>query len=417
MADGQLSPGDFIEDRFELLKPLGKGAFGAVWRGVDHAFDQSPVAVKVLYDRYRKDKKMLGRFRQEAHILEKLAHPGIAAPIAWSADGDIAYLAMEFIDGETLDVRFADNAEKGVPVPPQGIAWLCDRLCEAVQFAHDNDVVHRDMKPKNVMVNRRGDAPMLKVLDFGIAKMLVGSQIDPTTAGRVLGSVLYISPEQVLSKKIDHRADIFSIGTIMFELIALRRAWARDESGDPHPFHVAITGGEHNSHVAVLKRIARGGRPSACAFRPDLSPHVDEVLHKAMSIDADARYASVTEFAVALRTALLAGPSVEDSVVTTLVDPESATLTDADGHVSASVERPIEVRTVEAKPEPFDELATESSGQPAPVAPPAAIAPEPELELSALPPALQKSNASGKWVWGGLIAVIVGVLAWFFANG
>lgn len=407
MADGTLSPGDFIEDRFELVKPLGKGAFGAVWRGIDHAFDQSPVAVKVLYDRYRKDKKMLGRFQQEAHILEKLAHPGIAAPIAWSATGEIAYLAMEFIDGETLDVRFADNAEKGVPVPPQGIAWLCDRLCEAVQFAHDNDVVHRDMKPKNVMVNRRGDAPMLKVLDFGIAKMLVGSQIDPTTAGRVLGSVLYISPEQVLSKKLDHRADIFSIGTIMFELIALRRAWARDEHGDPHPFHVAIAGGEHNSHVAVLKRIARGGRPSACAYRPDLSPHVDEVLHKAMAIDADARFASVTELAVALRSALLA-PAIEDSVATTLVDHESATLTDADGHVSAPVERPVTVEVLEPEKPKFDELATESSGQPAVPAPP--------LEISALPPALQRSN-SGRWVWGALVAVVAAVVAWVLANG
>ncbi|MEQ8277758.1 MAG: serine/threonine-protein kinase [Deltaproteobacteria bacterium] len=403
MADGHLFPGDYIDDRFELVKPLGKGAFGAVWRGLDHHQDQAPVAVKVLYDRYRTNEKMLGRFKQEAHILEKLAHPGIAAPIAWSGEGDIAYLAMEFIDGETLDVRFANNASEGVPVPAQGVAWLCDRLCEAVQFAHDNDVVHRDMKPKNVMVNRRGEPPMLKVLDFGIAKMLVGSQIDPTTAGRVLGSVLYISPEQVLSKKLDHRADIFSIATIMFELIALRRAWAVDAEGDPHPFHIAISGGENNSHVAVLKRIARGPRPSVLPYRPDLSPAVDEVLHRAMSINADDRYASVTEFAVALRTALLAGPSIEDSAVPTLVDHESATLTDADNEMSV----PPDVQVMDA---PYDELATESAGHVVPERIPEPHV-EPELEVSALPPALQKSNTT-PWVWGGLALAIIGLVVW-----
>lgn len=401
MADRVFVHGDVVADRFELTKPLGKGAFGVVWRGVDLRADGAPVAVKLLFDRYRRDPKMLGRFRQEAKILDTLQHPNIAAPIAWSAEEDDAFLAMEFVDGETLDVRFADNAAEGTFVPAQGIAWIADRLCEAVQFAHAHDVVHRDMKPKNVMVNRRGERPFLKVLDFGIAKMLVGSEIDPTTAGRVLGSVLYISPEQVLSRPIDHRADIFSVGTMMFELVTLRRAWARDEQGAPHPFHIAIAGGEHNSHVAVLKRIARGERPSACAVRPELSPEVDRVLHKAMAVDPDDRYANAVDFSVALRAALIE-PNVEDSILTTIIeDDPQPTLTD---DVAVSVHEP-ELMTLRQE---FDEIATESSGVEI-----AAPIRSNELEISALPPALAKRQSSVVWYVSAAVLAVLAVLFFF----
>lgn len=339
MADRIFSKGDRIDDRFELTQPLGKGAFGVVWKGVDHANEQAPIAIKFLFDKYRQDKKMVGRFVQEAKILEKVQHAGIASPIAWSAEGDVAYLAMEFIDGETLDRRFEGNAADNQPVPKEGIAWICDQLCTAVGYAHEHDIVHRDMKPKNIMVNRRGERPFLKVLDFGIAKMLVGSEIDPTTAGRVLGSVLYISPEAILSKPISNRSDIFSIGTIMYELITLRRAWARDENGEPHPFHIAISGGEMNSHVAVLKRIARGPRPKVTDIRSDLSRHVDDVIARAMAVDPADRYPTASGFALALRGALLA---IDDATVT---DDERPTLLSTDDIPNA-----------------FDELATESEG-------------------------------------------------------
>ena len=110
-----------------------------------------------------------------------------------------------------------------------------------------------------------------------------------TTVGRILGSVLYIAPEQIRSQALDYRADIFSLGTIMFELITLRRAWARTEDDVPHPFHEPIPVGEGNNHVKILRRIARENRPSACVLREDLSPAVDEVLHRALAIEPDHR--------------------------------------------------------------------------------------------------------------------------------
>ncbi len=296
--------GEVIDGRFCLVEPLGKGAFGSVWRADDMQTGQ-PVAIKFLLDRFRRDDKVLKRFIQEAKILDRLQHPSIAKLIAWDATGNLAYLVLEYIEGDTLDQRFSGNSRDNQPIPFEGIAWICDQLCAAVSYAHQSNVIHRDLKPRNVMVNRRGTRPFVKVLDFGIAKVLVGSEIDPTTVGRVLGSVLYISPEQVLGKPMDARADVFSLGTIMFELLTLRRAWARDEQGAPYPFHIPIEPGPTNSHVAVLRRIAREARPVPSQVRPELSPVVDMVMQKAMAIDPDKRFHSPAQFAAALRMALL----------------------------------------------------------------------------------------------------------------
>jgi eukaryotic-like serine/threonine-protein kinase len=269
---------------------------------------------------------MLGRFVQEAKILEKLDHPNISRPLAWDADGEDVFLAMEFIDGETLDTKFAGNSQDNSPVPFEGIAWICDQLASAMEYAHQNGIVHRDLKPKNVMVNRRGQRPFLKVLDFGIAKMLVGSELDPTTVGRVLGSVLYISPEQVLGRELSPRADIFSMGTILFELTALKRAWARDEDGGLLAFHKSVPQGPKNSHVAVLRRIAREERPLARSARPELPAAVDQVLHRAMAIQPEDRFFTASEFASALRAALIEEHPTASSQAPEAQSEESETL-------------------------------------------------------------------------------------------
>lgn len=384
MADRQIVRGELIGDRFVLDSPLGKGAFGAVWKATDRQNGDAIVAVKLLFDKYRQDKKMMGRFLQEAKILARLQHPGIARSIAWDAEGPDAYLAMEYIEGETLDQKFEGNSRDNSPIPKEGIAWICDQLCAAISHAHQQNVVHRDLKPRNVMVNKRGARPFVKVLDFGIAKILVGSEIDPTTVGRVLGSVLYISPEQIFGKPIDHRADIFSLGSILFELITLRRTWARDDNGRPHPFHKPITVGEHNSHVAVLRRISREARPKASAERPDVSPAVDAVLAKAMAIKAEDRYDSAEEFAKALRNALLdlapgevgAGGS-EDQTLT--VPPVQAPV----------VKSLVEVRPMPAAPGPPPAAVNPPApvlSQVVPPTPPASPPSAPEPQRSAPAP-------------------------------
>lgn len=309
-------PGHVIDGRFVVEKLLGKGAFGAVFLVKDLEREGQVAALKVLLEKYHADRKMRQRFVQEAKLLERLQHPSVTPAYHWKSEGELIYFVMELVDGVSLDQRCEGHSAQQQFIPKPGVAWMCDQLCAAVDYAHGCGIIHRDLKPRNVMVNRPGERPFVKVLDFGIAKVLVGSEVDPTTVGRVLGSVLYIAPEQILSRPVDQRCDLFALGTILFEIMTLRRAWARTPEGHPHPFHEELSVGAHNSHVAVLRRISKEERPSACAFRPDLSPAVDQVLHKALSIDANERFQSAAELASALRTALVEERVPDEMLVT-----------------------------------------------------------------------------------------------------
>jgi serine/threonine-protein kinase len=241
--------------------------------------------------------------------------------------------------------------------------------------------VHRDLKPKNVIISRRGQRPFLKVLDFGIAKILLGSELDPTTVGKVLGSVLYISPEQVLAQPLDHRADIFSLGTIIFEVITLTRAWARNEENRPLPFHHALDEpGSNNSHISVLRRIAREERPKATLERSDISPAVDDVLARAMAVNAAERFDSADDLARALRMALIAPARPSRSRVGAVRVPEASELAVAS---EATEPEPI-VDPADAKPARPRALPSFRSGKKSsPFMPAVDAQPEPPAQPSA----------------------------------
>lgn len=303
---GRHAPGDVIDGRFTLGGPLGRGSFGMVWRASDGAQGGAPVALKILFDQHRQDAKRLARFAQEARILARLNHPNIGRLIASRAEGEDIYLAMELIEGETLHGRLELQARRGRPVPLQGVAWLLDQLASAIDYAHAAQVIHRDLKPKNVMVNRSGRPPFLKVLDFGIAKVLVGSEVEPTTVGRLLGSLMYVAPEQFLARRVDQRADVFALGTLVFEILTLCRPWARDPDQNPLPWTAPLRDGVLNSQLAVARRIAREPRPVPSASRPDLPKAIDVVILKALAIDPESRFATAGAFARAFRDALLA---------------------------------------------------------------------------------------------------------------
>jgi serine/threonine protein kinase len=415
MAEPALAVGATLDARFTLDKKLGQGAFGEVWAARDLARDGAPAAVKILFEKYHRDRKMMQRFLQEASLMERLTHPNIARAYHFQGEGAVVYLAMELIEGDSLDRRCEAHGAEGSFIPKPGVAWMCDQLAAAVDYAHQQGVIHRDLKPRNIMVNRRGERPFLKVLDFGIAKVLVGGQVDPTTVGRVLGSVLYLAPEQILSQGLDHRADLFSLATILFEIITLHRAWARTPEGTPHPSHLPISVGEHNSHVAVLRRIARDARPSACALRADLSPAVDQVLGRALAVDPDARYPDASSLARALRLALL------DEGGATAVPPAATTVPDQPPPSQDSLPRlgvADAITALESPPAPqgmestrtLDEAPTRPPprGGPPAVVPAADVAVPPAAPALPLPPRARGLPRAVPWL---LLAAAVAVAA------
>jgi serine/threonine-protein kinase len=261
-------------------------------------------AVKVLYDRYRSEPKIMQRFAQEARLLLRLIHPNIARAIAYSIEGEHAYLAMEYVAGRTLAGRLMSDASEQRHIPLSTVSWLCDQLCAAIAHSHTHGIVHRDLKPTNVMVNLKRGKPFLKVLDFGVAKVLGAVDVDPTTVGKFIGSTLYLAPEQITRGTCDGRSDVFAIATMVFEMVTLRRGWARTADGAPLPFDFRLEHSTGNNQLQILHRIAREERPSAASIRPDVTREIDAVLAKGMAIEPEARYATPIELALAFREAV-----------------------------------------------------------------------------------------------------------------
>ena len=305
MAEERDRQGQLIGDRFLLERKLGSGGFGSVWLAEDGKH-HSQVALKLLHEKFLRNAWVLDRFEREAEVLSRLVHENIARPVAWRITPRFAYLAMEYAPGRSLDLDISDHAAARTPFEPETIVRMMRQLCAAMDYAHGQDVVHRDLKPKNVQLAGDGDQMHVKVLDFGVAKMLSDSSRDATTVGRLLGSLLYMSPEQAISAPVDHRADIFSLGSVLFELLTLKRPWAWDAGGMPIPaLDQPIRRTAVNNHLSILRRIATAKRPVPSASMPGLSPEIDALVLQAIAIAPRQRFDSAGELAQALEAALL----------------------------------------------------------------------------------------------------------------
>lgn len=212
--------------QLEILQLLGQGGMGAVYKARQVGLDRL-VAVKILPPEISRDPSFAERFTREARALARLSHPNIVAvydfgrttpvadaPGSTSRDRSLFYIVMEFVDGANLRQVIREKAT----TPPQALA-LVPQICEALQFAHDEGIVHRDIKPENILVDKRG---RVKIADFGLAKMLGVDQTEGTLTGthQVMGTIRYMAPEQLEGlHDVDHRADIYSLGVVFYELL------------------------------------------------------------------------------------------------------------------------------------------------------------------------------------------------------
>jgi serine/threonine protein kinase/tetratricopeptide (TPR) repeat protein len=260
---------------FRVIEKLGAGGMGVVYKAVDIRLDR-PVALKFLPDNMTQDSQALERFRREARAASALNHPGICTIYDIGEQDGRAFIAMEFVDGETLRSHI-----HGTALPLEEVLKLGIQIAEALDAAHAEGIIHRDIKPANIFVTKRGQA---KVLDFGLAKLvpkgvaaggldLDGEAADSTSVvGIISGTPSYMSPEQVRGDNLDARTDIFSLGLLLYEMATGRQAFS------------GSTGG------VIIEAVLTRSPVPARSIRLDIPPMLEEIINKALHKDRDQRY-------------------------------------------------------------------------------------------------------------------------------
>ncbi|MEZ4294275.1 MAG: serine/threonine-protein kinase [Polyangiaceae bacterium] len=275
--------GSVIGGRYKVTKILGEGGIGAVFLAEDLTTKAS-VAVKLLKRDVASDPIVLARFEREALAMQALAHEHIVAPLGYgkSPEGDMC-LVMEHVQGETLRSML-----KRVKQPPLwGALEIARQLAAALVRAHGLGVVHRDLKPENVMVTWLGEGrPWIKVLDFGMARLLVGGPGTPLTRkGAVFGTPEYMPPEQAMGQPVDPRADQYAFGVMLFEMIAGSR-----------PFKA-------KSPLEMLQKQIRESPPKLSALAPATPPAIEAAVERMMAKKPDDRFPDIATAAAALAEA------------------------------------------------------------------------------------------------------------------
>lgn len=269
--------GRTIGGRYQIEDLLGQGGMSAVYKATDPNL-RRVVAVKIIHPHLSGDQEFVRRFEEEAAAVAQLRHNNIIQVHDFSHDGGTYYIVFEFVPGESLQSWLKRLNESGRRMDYKEAASIAARVADALDYAHQKGLIHRDVKPANVIINVN-DQPIL--MDFGIAKIVGGSQ--HTATGAVLGTARYMSPEQIKGERVDARSDIYSLGVMLFEMV----------NGRP-PF-------EADSAMTLMMMHVQNPVPDLSQLQPDVPPALAHVIHKALSKDPAHRFRSAAEFATALR--------------------------------------------------------------------------------------------------------------------
>ena len=273
--------------RYRVSGELGRGAMGVVYRGEDESLGR-PVAIKTVLMAFDTEDHAgyLARFRQEARATAALNHPSIVSVYDFGDEGDIAFMAMEMLEGRELrDVMASSRLPVALAVD------IAAQVAEGLAYAHDRGVVHRDIKPGNVMVL---EGRRVKIMDFGIARVRASDV--KTQTGVMLGSPKYMSPEQVMGQPADHRSDVFSLGVVLYEMLA----GAPPFSGSDIP--------------QLMYQVCNARPPSPSRVNPGVPEMLDLIVSRALEKDLEARYQDAAVLAQDLRKAAAALPAESAAV-------------------------------------------------------------------------------------------------------
>jgi serine/threonine-protein kinase len=261
--------GEVLSERYELEELVGTGGMSSVFRAHDRLLDRK-VALKVLHEQYAADADYVARFRREARSVAALSHPNIVTVIDRGEHEGRQFIVFEYIEGQNLKRLI----ERRGPAPVATALELGIQVARGLSFAHQQGLVHRDVKPQNVLLNGNNEA---KVTDFGIARSL-DVQHGMTQTGTVLGTSDYIAPEQAQGQRVDEQTDVYSLGVVLYELLT---------SEVPFPAE---------NFVAAAMRHINEPPPPVRDKRPDVPPRVDAAVQKAMAKDPSDRFPTMAAF-------------------------------------------------------------------------------------------------------------------------
>jgi eukaryotic-like serine/threonine-protein kinase len=272
-----LQAGDMIEGRYKYIQKIGKGAFGTVVLVEDTVVEERLI-LKFLNANVSSDEEMLKRFVHELRYSRRITHKNVIRIYDFLYVGGSYAISMEYFPSHTLGTEIANEKPMG---PKKAVGYGTD-ICIGMSVAHQQGIIHRDLKPANILINETG---LLKIVDFGVAAAAKSGDTQLTKTGYVIGSPKYMAPEQILGKKVDERADIYSLGVIMYEMLAGNPPYSR---GD---------------HMSVMYQHVQGKAQPLNEANPNVPRELADVVTRTMQVDKLKRYASMEELRVALEAA------------------------------------------------------------------------------------------------------------------
>jgi eukaryotic-like serine/threonine-protein kinase len=288
--DGDLR-GKTLNNRYLVEDKIGEGGFGSVWRARQTQMDRV-VALKVLHPRMAKDPQVIGRFKREAQASSHLRAPHTVQVYDFDQTPEgLMYLSMEMLAGQSLHALLQTDG----PFAPMRMARIMDGIAESLGEAHGHGIVHRDIKPENIYLEPQPTPDFVKVLDFGIAKIVSGGSAGGpqlTAAGQTLGTLEYMSPEQLMGQQLDGRSDIYALGILSYELMTGRL-----------PFDAKTPTEMITGHLKTVPQ-----PPSK--YKPDIPPDLDAIILKCLEKNRDKRWANTAELRTALAALLAGRPAV-----------------------------------------------------------------------------------------------------------
>lgn len=265
-----------FSNRYRIIGQLGSGGMAEVYKAEDTILNRT-VALKLLHPRLAHQENFIQRLRREAQAAANLNHPNIVNIYDWGNQNDTYYIVMEYLKGESLKAII----DREAPLATARALKIAIQVCEALQFAHDHDVVHRDIKPHNIIINDKG---VVRVTDFGIAR--AGNSTGATQTGSVLGTAKYVSPEQAQGAFVGHTSDVYSLGVVLYEMVT-----------GQVPF-------EGESAVALAYKHVHEQPPRPSKYNPNISLGLERIILKALEKEPAKRFATAQEFRDALKSVL-----------------------------------------------------------------------------------------------------------------